>query len=65
VLMDEPTGNLDPNTASAILDLLIELNQSLNISFVLVTHDQAIAKKMDRTLTLENGTLVSVDQNFD
>ena len=65
VLMDEPTGNLDPNTAGAILDLLIELNQSLDISFVLVTHDQAIAKKMDRILTLVDGMLVSVDQHFD
>jgi lipoprotein-releasing system ATP-binding protein len=60
VLMDEPTGNLDPHAASAILDLLIELNQSLGISFILVTHDPAIAAQMDRTLTLTEGQLVGV-----
>lgn len=59
VLMDEPTGNLDPHTASAILNLLIELNESLNISFILVTHDPVIAAQMDRTLTLTDGLLVS------
>jgi lipoprotein-releasing system ATP-binding protein len=59
VLMDEPTGNLDPHTAGAILDLLIELNETLNISFILVTHDPAIAAQMDRTLTLTDGLLVS------
>lgn len=59
VLMDEPTGNLDPHTAGAILNLLIELNESLNISFILVTHDPVIAAQMDRTLTLTDGLLVS------
>ena len=59
VLMDEPTGNLDQHTASAILNLLIELNESLNISFILVTHDPVIAAQMDRTLTLTDGLLVS------
>ena len=59
VLMDEPTGNLDPHTAGAILNLLIELNESLNISFILVTHDPVIAAQMDRTLTLTAGLLVS------
>lgn len=59
VLMDEPTGNLDPHTAGAILNLMIELNESLNISFILVTHDPVIAAQMDRTLTLTDGLLVS------
>ena len=61
VLMDEPTGNLDPHTASEMLALLIELNQSLNISFVLVTHDKNIASQMDRTVTLVNGQLTDSD----
>ena len=56
VLMDEPTGNLDPYTAASILDLLDELNTSLGICFVVVTHDPAIAARMDRTVKLENGT---------
>jgi lipoprotein-releasing system ATP-binding protein len=58
VLMDEPTGNLDPQTANVILDLLLELNQSLHISFVVVTHDPAIAARMDRTVKLIEGKLI-------
>lgn len=61
VLMDEPTGNLDPQTAASTLDLLIELNHTLKVSFVLVTHDRSIAAKMDRVLTLINGSLVELD----
>ena len=57
VLMDEPTGNLDPVTAGSMLELLLELNQALKISFVVVTHDPAIAARMDRTLCLTNGQL--------
>ena len=62
VLMDEPTGNLDPQTAGQMLELLIELNQSLAISFVLVTHDSAIAAQMDRTVSLVEGRLVALEQ---
>ena len=62
VLMDEPTGNLDPHTAGQMLELLIELNQSLAISFVLVTHDSAIAAQMDRTVSLVEGRLVALEQ---
>jgi len=57
VLMDEPTGNLDPVTAGSMLELLLELNQALKISFVVVTHDPAIAARMDRTLCLTDGQL--------
>lgn len=57
VLMDEPTGNLDPKTASSVMDLLINLNQDLGISFVIVTHDQLIAKRLDRTVSLVEGCL--------
>lgn len=64
VLMDEPTGNLDPHTASQMLELLIELNQSLAISFVLVTHDNAIAAQMDRTVSLVEGRLVALEQTI-
>jgi lipoprotein-releasing system ATP-binding protein len=59
VLMDEPTGNLDPNTAESVLKLLIELNNELKISFVVVTHDPLIAKQLDRTINLVDGFLGS------
>ena len=57
VLMDEPTGNLDPKTAESVLKLLIELNNDLKISFVVVTHDSQIAKQLDRTICLVDGLL--------
>jgi lipoprotein-releasing system ATP-binding protein len=57
VLMDEPTGNLDRNTAQTIHDLISQLNTQLQTSFVLVTHDIALAARMDRILILQDGRL--------
>ena len=57
VLMDEPTGNLDPQTAQEVESYLQMLNRELGIAFVMVTHDHQLAKRMDRTLLLSGGKL--------
>lgn len=59
VLADEPTGNLDAGNGAHVLSLMLELNQELQTSLVIVTHDHSIAHKMDRVVTLENGVLNS------
>ncbi len=61
VMADEPTGNLDERTAAAVQDLLFELNQTLGISFLLVTHDGQFAERCQRQLVLHEGRLMSAD----
>ena len=57
LLADEPTGNLDGRTGERVFSLLLELNQELMTSLVLVTHDLAIARRMSRVMTLRDGRL--------
>ena len=57
VLGDEPTGNLDEANAAQVYALMLELNQEIGTSFILVTHDTRLAARMDRTMVLHNGVL--------
>jgi len=58
LLADEPTGNLDAKNAQDVLELILELDENNTSSLVIVTHDQDIAKKLNRTLTLSNQQLI-------
>lgn len=57
ILADEPTGNLDKQTAEKILHLMVELQHELGISFIVATHDLVLANAMQQQYTLVNGKL--------
>ena len=59
IFADEPTGNLDQNTAAVVFELMLNLNKIHNTSLVIVTHDLSLAKKMDKSMVLHQGRLES------
>jgi putative ABC transport system ATP-binding protein len=61
VVADEPTGDLDPNSSSQILDLLKLLNKQLDVTLLMVTHDEAAAQLADRVFRLDGGKLKQQD----
>jgi lipoprotein-releasing system ATP-binding protein len=58
ILADEPTGNLDSRTGEEIFDLLLSLNQQLKITMLVVTHNESVASKMPRRITMLDGLIV-------
>ena len=57
ILADEPTGNLDPNSAKSVFNLLHKLVKALGIGCLIATHNFDLARSMDRCVTLENGSI--------
>ncbi len=62
---DEPTGNLDSETSGEIMDLLCRLNRENRQTFVLVTHDDAVASRAHRTVHMRDGRIVTEQRNHD
>jgi lipoprotein-releasing system ATP-binding protein len=60
VLADEPTGNLDPKTASGVFELMMALNTHLKSTLVVVTHSMELAQRFPRTLSFSNGVFEDV-----
>ncbi len=58
ILADEPTGNLDEKTADQVFELILELNQNLGTSLIMVTHNLELSKRVDRVVELKEGVLV-------
>jgi len=59
LLCDEPTGSLDPANAGKVFELILDLHRDLGASLVLVTHDTALASRMEHRLRLERGRMVA------
>jgi lipoprotein-releasing system ATP-binding protein len=62
ILADEPTGNLDPDSAEQIYQLLMGLVKAQGSSLIVVTHDYQLANRMDRIVQLEKGLLTQIEQ---
>ena len=62
VLADEPTANLDSSSTANLLDIMYELNQNENMTFIFSTHDQRVIDRAKRIITLEDGKVIS-DKN--
>ncbi|MDR2927508.1 MAG: ABC transporter ATP-binding protein [Cytophagaceae bacterium] len=58
IIADEPTANLDSKTTEKLLEMMLELNQKENVTFLFSTHDQRVMNKARRVITLEDGRMV-------
>ena len=63
VLADEPTGNLDTRSADGVFDMLREINETSDTTFLIVTHDPRLAQRCDRIIELVDGRIVSDREN--
>ncbi|MBW2242667.1 MAG: ABC transporter ATP-binding protein [Deltaproteobacteria bacterium] len=64
ILADEPTGNLDPATGDRVADMLFDLNERRQTALVVVTHNESLARRLGRAVTLKGGKLVPAGADF-
>ncbi len=64
LLADEPTGNLDTQTAEVVFDLLLNIIRQTGLSALIATHNPDLAAKMDRRVTLRDGKIIPLDEAF-
>lgn len=64
ILGDEPTGNLDSETAQTVYDLMRDINKKLKTTFILITHDQEVAQQADRILEIKDGEIIMDLENL-
>ena len=62
VLADEPTGNLDSQTAASVVELMFSIQRERDLAFLLVTHDESLAKRCDRIVRMKDGVIVEQGQ---
>ena len=63
ILADEPTGNLDRNSGEEVFALMREMNRESGVAFVMITHDDRLARQADRILLIEDGTLSEISKS--
>jgi lipoprotein-releasing system ATP-binding protein len=61
LLADEPTGNLDPNTADHVFQALMQLVKATRVAMLIATHNMELAHRMDRRVSLENGQVIELE----
>jgi lipoprotein-releasing system ATP-binding protein len=62
ILADEPSGNLDTNTSKELHELFFKLRKDFDQTFVIVTHNEELAKMSDRKLTMKDGLIISEER---
>ena len=62
VLADEPTGNLDSQTAAGVVELMFSIQRERDLAFLLVTHDESLAQRCDRIVRMKDGVVIEQEQ---
>ena len=64
ILADEPTGNLDSHSSEVIYNIFRDINKNFGTTFIIITHDERIAKQTDRIVEIKDGAIMNLEQNL-